>query len=294
LDGSHLAEAVLPVVERIALALATPVVLLHVIERGARSTIHGDRHFTNPVEAGAYLDDLARSLAARGLRVTAHIHEVPEGDVASSIAGHAEEESADLIVLCTHGSGGVRDLFYGSIAQQVLQRGTTPVLLVRPATGGDSHGAFLPETILVPLDATAASEVALGPATTLARALNARLHLAMVVATPTTMRGGRAAVATLLPSAARTLLDLEVAQAQAYLTVLARDLAAQGLEVEVEVRRGDAAQELAGEAQEHHVGLVVAATHGRAGLQAIWAGSVAARLLGRTQAPVLLVRTIED
>jgi nucleotide-binding universal stress UspA family protein len=38
----------------------------------------------------------------------------------------------------------------------------------------------------------------------------------------------------------------------------------------------------------------VVATHGRKGLQAIWAGSVIARLLSRTTAPVLLLRTIED
>ena len=40
-------------------------------------------------------------------------------------------------------------------------------------------------------------------------------------------------------------------------------------------------------------GLVVVATHGRAGVQAIWAGSVTARLLARTRAPVLLLRTID-
>jgi len=40
--------------------------------------------------------------------------------------------------------------------------------------------------------------------------------------------------------------------------------------------------------------LVVVATHGRVGVQAIWVGSVTARLLGRTRAPLLLLRTIED
>ena len=39
--------------------------------------------------------------------------------------------------------------------------------------------------------------------------------------------------------------------------------------------------------------LVVVATHGRAGVQAIWAGSVATRLLARTRAPLLLLRRIE-
>jgi len=41
------------------------------------------------------------------------------------------------------------------------------------------------------------------------------------------------------------------------------------------------------------VGLVVMATHGRAGVQAIWAGSMATRLLARTRVPLLLLRRIE-
>ena len=96
-----------------------------------------------------------------------------------------------------------------------------------------------------------------------------------------------------MPSATRAVLDLEEAQAETHLQQLAEKLAEAGVTVETEVRRGDAASELAGETVEHEVGLVVAATHGRAGLQAIWTGSVVARLLARTTAPVLLLRIVE-
>jgi len=65
------------------------------------------------------------------------------------------------------------------------------------------------------------------------------------------------------------------------------------LPVTTEVRRGAAASMLADEAGEPGVGLVVVATHGRSGLQAIWAGSVSVGLLARTHAPVLLMRRIE-
>src|SRR5579864_3493459 len=116
LDGSRLAESVLPVVERLAAAGAIPV-LLHVLERGAPATVHGERHLCAADEATAYLDDVAARLQAGGGAVELHTHEAPEGDVAGSIVAHAEEERADLIVLCTHGGGGVRDLLVGSIAQ---------------------------------------------------------------------------------------------------------------------------------------------------------------------------------
>jgi nucleotide-binding universal stress UspA family protein len=291
LDGSRLAEAVLPAVERLAAAGATPV-LLHVLERGAPTTVHGERHLCAAAEATAYLQGVAGRLRNGSGAVELHTHEAPEGDVASSIVAHAEEEHAGLIVLCTHGGGGVRDLLVGSIAQQVLRRGAIPVLLVRPDREGNAP-PFAPRTVLVPLDGTTHAEAALAPAADLARALGAALHLVMVVATLQTVRGDRQPGALLLPATARAELDLQQDDAQGYLDALAAQLRLAGLPVTTEVRRGDAAVALSAEAAEPGVGLVVVATHGRAGLQALWAGSVTARLLARTRAPVLLLRTID-
>ena len=293
LDGSRLAEATLPVAARLAAAFGSDLVLLHVLERDARSTVHGDRHLTDRGTAEEYLRGIADDLRSRGVAAAFHVHDVPQADVAASVAEHGAEERADLIVLCTHGRGGVRGFLWGSIAQQVLRRGSTPVLLVRAPAGGAPAPAFAPETILVALDATAAAEAALPVAATLAAKLGARLHLTVVVATLATVRDDRRAASLLMPIATRAMLDLEEGQAATYLGELAGDLGASGIEVETEVRRGDVAAELAGEASEHGAGLVVAATHGRAGVQAIWAGGTVARLLGRTAAPVLLLRIVE-
>lgn len=292
LDGSSLAEAVLTLVERLAVAENARVTLLHVLERGAPATVHGERHLRELAEAEAYLREIAARLEAAGISTTYHAHEVPEGDVARSIVQHADEEEADLIAITTHGGGRVRHLLFGSIAQQVLQRGSVPVLLARPPSEGGT-GTFLPGPVLVPLDGTRAAEVALEPAADLARALGQELHLVMVVATPETVRGDRTAVQTLLPASTRAALDVERQDAGAYLDGLAERLQSANLTVTTDVRRGGTASALAGEAEEHGVGVMVVATHGRAGLQAIWAGSVGARLLARTRAPILLLRTIE-
>jgi nucleotide-binding universal stress UspA family protein len=151
----------------------------------------------------------------------------------------------------------------------------------------------LPRTVLVPLDATAAAEAALPVAAPLAAALGARLHLVMVVATQSTVRGDRLAATTLLPSAARAALDLEEQDAAFYLDGLAARWRGPRLAVSTEVRRGHVPAALAEEAAEPGVGLIVVATHGRKGLEAIWAGSVVTQLLARTRAPVLLLRTVE-
>jgi nucleotide-binding universal stress UspA family protein len=292
LDGSKLAEAALPVVESIALAAHSTVVLLHVLERGAPSTVHGERHLQAEDEAAAYLKGLAERFGAKGIPLEAHAHEVPEGDVARSIVAHVSEQSCDLIVLCTHGSGGVRDLLYGSIAQQVLKRGAIPVLLVRAAAEAMTE-SFAPKRVLVPLDGTAGAEAALTPAEDMARLFSASLHIVMVVATPGTVRSQQQALAHVMPAATRVALELERSEAQEYLDAVAEKVRSRGVKATTEVRRGNPTSALADEAAEPGVGLVVVATHGRAGVQAIWAGSVTARLLSRTRAPLLLLRSVE-
>jgi nucleotide-binding universal stress UspA family protein len=292
LDGSRLAEAALPVAAGIADACGAGIVLLHVIERNAATRVHGERHLTRRGDAEAYLAEVAGRLQAEGAgrrRVQWHTHDVPVGDVAESIADHAGEHGIDLVVLCTHGAGGIRDALWGSIAQQVLQRSTRPLLLARARPQEPVPAAFAPATIMVPLDGTMAAEAALPHAAALARALGATLRLVLVVPTVDTMSVERRATATFLPGASRLVLDVEEQQGAAYLRGLAEAAGAAGVPTISEVRRGETVTELVTDTGEHADGLVVIATHGRAGLQTIWARSVAARLLRRTQAPILLV-----
>jgi nucleotide-binding universal stress UspA family protein len=288
LDGSRLAEATLPVATRLSGACGSTLVLLHVLERNLASQVHGERHLTRLDEADAYLAHVAQRLGLPEGRVELHTHDVRVGDVAESIAQHADEHGIDLIVLCTHGEGGLRDVLWGSIAQQVLQRSTRPVLLVR-ARPSRVPEAFEPRTLMVPMDGTAGAEAALPYAARLAVALGATLRLVLVVPTIETVSAGEMAAATFLPSASRAVLDVEEAQSRAYLEGLAATTDAMGATTVTEVRRGEPVAQLATDRGEHDDGLVVIATHGRAGLQAIWNRSVAARLLRRTDAPILLV-----
>jgi nucleotide-binding universal stress UspA family protein len=287
LDGSRLAECVLPAVERLA-GGDTCVVLLHVLERSAPAEVHGERHLRAEAEALDYLRGVAARLEEKGVRSEFHFHDAPEGDVARSIAAHAEEKRADLIALSTHGRGRVRDRLFGTIAQRVLGSGATPVLLVRPPDDG-ACPPFEPRMILVPLDGTRTAEAALKPAEMLAQALEARVHLVRVVASEDSVRGDRPE-ATLLPSATRAVLDLECEAARTYLDGVAETRISGDPVVSWEVSRGSVAPSLAEAATEPGIGLIVMATHGRSGLQALWSGSVAAQVLGRTRVPVLLIR----
>jgi nucleotide-binding universal stress UspA family protein len=293
LDGSRLAEAVLPIAARLAQAFGATITLLHVIEKGAPSRVHGEPHLANRSDAEAYLAQLAHRLEADGRLVEYHVHEVPVGNVAQAVAAHAEEQRGDLVLLTTHGAGGIREALWGSIAQRVLQSSRRPTLLVRARGDVQSLPLFAPRTIMVSLDGTAAAEAALPLACALAQGLDTQLRLVMVVPTLETVEGEQSPQATFLPSTTRALLDAQVEQATAYLEHLAAFLRSTGVPAFGEVRRGGPVAELASDAAEHADGLVVVATHGRAGLQAIWSPSVAARFLKRTQAPVLLVPIVE-
>ncbi len=108
LDGSSLAESVLPLGFSLAVHLHARVTLLHVMERSARTTVHGDRHLTHAPEAEQYLAEVAARARAAGVEVGSHVHPNLEGDVAKSIVDHAADFAADLVILAPHGAGGAR------------------------------------------------------------------------------------------------------------------------------------------------------------------------------------------
>lgn len=288
LDGSRLAESALPAAAELAARLGAQVVLLHVLEAGPPATVHGDRHVRTDAEARAYLDGARQWMAARGVDATVAVY--PEaGGVAATIARQAEAAGTDLIVLTSHGRGGVRGLLYGRVAEQVLQRGTTPVLLLPPSDRG-REAAFGCRRILVPLDGSDAAETAVGPATRIGAACGAELVLVWVVPTVETISGERAAAARLMPTAAAALLDVEAREAVRYLEEVAARVRAAGVAARPLVERGEPVQTLLETAARQAVDLIVMATHGRSGVSALWAGSVASRVVGAARRPVLLIR----
>lgn len=288
LDGSPLSEGAVPAAARIAEVAEARITLLHIVEPSPPKKVHGERHLTDPQEADAYLMGIQSRLEARGLWVDRHVH-TPGTETAHGIAEHARELGADLVVLCAHGTRGVHGLVYGRLGQQVVAEGGVPVLVV-PA-GRDTWEC---RRILVALDEDATGPEALGPATRLAESLSARLVLARVVATPTTLADDRRWPARLLPSGARELLEEEARKVAERLEGLKAMLEARGLRVEAVIARGEAVSGIAAAAERYDADLVVLATRGLAGLSAVWSGSVAARLIERIDRSILLVRRSGD
>ena len=287
LDGSDLAEAALAEAACLAVPLGASITLLHIIEADAPQAVHDHRHLTQVEEAREYLDQVAAKIPPT-IPIEKHVHENKVEDVAQSIVEHVEELAPDLVVMCTHGRADLKRLLYGSLAQQVVASGTTPVLLV-PQQRAFCLGPSGSRTVLMPLDGDEAHEQAIPLVAHLARSLGARLHLFTVVHTVPSLRGQQAAAASMLPATMSAMLDMETDNAAAHLTELAAQLNLSGLSVTQSVVRGHRVEEILSAAKILSADLIVLATHGRKGTEAFWNASVAPRVLEKSLMPVLLI-----
>jgi nucleotide-binding universal stress UspA family protein len=289
LDGSDLAENALPAAAYFARLYGASVRLFHVIEKGAKSRIHSSLHLTRPAEADSYLQEAAARFFPAKIAVERHVHAAAARNVASSIVEHSVEYRQDLIILCAHGNGGARDWLIGNIAQQVISRGSTPVLLLRPSGAPKPGASFSIRSILLPLDGMPSHERGISLAEDIAGKSGAALHLARVVPTPETLAGESAAAGLLLPGSTAALLDLTEQEAGDYLHRQQQRLKAGGLKATVQTIRGDPASELAKLVRNRRDDLIVLGTHGKAGSAAFWNRSVTARVLGKIKIPALLI-----
>ncbi|HEY8744895.1 MAG TPA: universal stress protein, partial [Chloroflexota bacterium] len=142
LDGSGAGEAALPHAVALARACSAELLLLRVVAgtRGlselvlsasepspAPGAVDAQALAGEESEAAAYLDSIIARLDAPEVRVS---RKVSIGPPARTIAAEAEAFRADLLVLATHGRGGLARLVLGSVAEAVLRLISCPAMLV--------------------------------------------------------------------------------------------------------------------------------------------------------------------
>jgi len=134
LDGSMVAESIIPFILEIAGPLDMEVALVRVLVPVPPIAVEG----TWPVvtedvgklraEAEEYLASIAAELRAKGVRVTTTVR---RGEPVAEILDGAREVDADLIAMTTHGRSGLSRLLFGSVAAAVLSQAEVPVFLMR-------------------------------------------------------------------------------------------------------------------------------------------------------------------
>lgn len=289
LDGSKFAESAISAAVFLADKLGARVTLIHIIEKNPPSEVHGQHHLKNVKEAGLYLDKIKEKHFNNSPSVDCHVHAAEADDVAECIVEHRCEFQHDLVVMCSHGRGKALHLLLGCIAQNVIAIGTVPVLLVHPYEDENIGPAFSCRSILVPLDGDPAHTGALPIAEEVSRASGASLHLIMVIPDFNTVPGKMAVQSRFQPGATSRMLEYLRQNADDYLGALLSDLKEKGFKASTHILRGDPASVVADSVNRTEVDLIVLATHGKSGMQAIWAGSMAHKICSLCRVPILLV-----
>ena len=175
LDGSSLAEAVLPCAAVMARATSSALTLLRAVPPvtfvepmggpmgGAmyQGDAFWEAYQQEPHIARQYLAGVAASLEQDGISVHT---KVVNGDPATCILEHAStNDDVNFIAMATRGRSGLGRLFFGSVAENVLRASPVPVLMLR-IREEDSENVTLSslahpyQTILVPLDGSELAE----------------------------------------------------------------------------------------------------------------------------------------
>lgn len=302
LDGSELAEQAVPYAQLVARGLSIPIELVEafdVLPPAVHS--HGAMYALDKMldearqRSGHYLAGVEETLRTAGYAASSAT--LP-GAPHQAIVDRAGADPNALIVMSTHGRGGVTRWALGSVADKVLHIIPNPMLIVRSSAAVTASSEIAIETVLVPLDGSELAETALEHAVSVAAAVGAVVTLARVTHTRDYYRkhltGPRAAMG---PSPANWVNDLMRADAEAatdYLAGVQRRLAAQRPDAgDIDIRHlrhESPAQAIIDQAADHKT-LVVMTTHGRSGIGRMLMGSVTDRVVRHSNAPALVVRS---
>ena len=186
LDGSPLAECVLPHAVAVAQAFGSRVTLLQVLEQthtaGQTRPVDPLDWSISKVEARIYLDGWAALLQETGLRTEGTLL---EGQAAERIIKFARSHDVNLIILSSHGRSGLSGWNVSGIVQKIILRAYLSTMIVRAYQPASHDLAGLGyRRLLVPLDCSQRAECILPPVTSLARFHKAQPLLVHVVRRP--------------------------------------------------------------------------------------------------------------
>jgi nucleotide-binding universal stress UspA family protein len=284
LDGSSFAEQALPAAEALCLAYNAKLTLASVlpVQRKFRA-MRPDETETGKVEAGrqerkSYLLEVAERMQAKGIEVEYH---VLVGPVAESINHLMQEQDIDMSIISTHGRSGIQRWVLGSVANNLIQMMTRPVLIIRPQEGKEPPIPTF-DKLLVTLDGSEFAERVL-PYVRASTNFNSVVLLLTVPDVPEAQLYG--AVVEEIEEMREKAED----EACAYLEGIANFLRAEGIETQIFVAGSRPAETIISIAEEEAVDVVMLATHGLGGLDRLFVGSVAERIVQHTHCPVFLV-----
>ncbi|HEX8733546.1 MAG TPA: universal stress protein [Ktedonobacterales bacterium] len=294
LDGSVFAERAIPYAAALARLTGCALTLGSCAhpESGASGVIEAieamDGDQTGEARA-LRLSTLAARDRLRAGGLTAQARVIGETDVAAGLLALSADAGADTLALATHARAGMERIVLGSVADEVVRRGSALTLVVPPLAPDSGADDVTFARVLAPLDGSTLSEATLGviqpllqrdPAGDEARALRT-LTLFFVAEDHSQVRDAEVYLhdlreALLRVATAPTEIVSHVVIGSAPGAIVAR---AAGKHPEATT--------------DGRYDLIIMATHGRGGLGRWFFGSVATYALAHSEVPVLLARAEE-
>jgi nucleotide-binding universal stress UspA family protein len=220
-----------------------------------------------------------RVAAAFGVTVTPALL---EGPVARTLKEYVESRRANLVVMSTHGRGGVSRFFLGSIADRLIRALHCPILLVRPGRGSSTIRHDHTTRVAVPLDGSVSAESAIDQLLALLRPEEVVIELVRVLQPP-------AAPPLAWRPVRRSTFTHDRLVANRYLAGVARSLRREGHRVHTEVLvAGNEASAIVAFAERRRCDLIGLATRGIGGFERAMLGSVADKVIRGATTPVLV------
>lgn len=290
-DGSAFAESAIPMALSVADKAGADIRLAMVNEPvNLPPGVWAEAFLANH---SRYLDSVTESVEGRVGEGTKVSSVLLEGEVSRALCEEVTSSNADLVVISTHGHGGLARMWLGSVADAVLRDSPAPVLLVRPTEEAegepDAPDSF--SAILVPLDGSTFAEAAIGPALELSHLFDAPITLMKTVSYPVM-------ISSYLPDTAeqnQAFVRQAEDEARDYLDLVRSRYPDESPPIELEVLVSP--RPATGVLEHVAAGgpdLVAMASHARHGIARAALGSIADKVIRGSKTPVLIVHPTDE
>jgi len=295
LDGSALAECVLPHVMAISPATNARVTLAHVLEHTHRE---GRTPAVDPVdwhlqkhELEMYLDQVADRLQKSGLSVE---HTILEGNPAESVIEFARNNKVDLIALSTHGRSGLSGWNISSVVHKIVMRSHKSTLLVRAYQSTASSSLEVRyQRLFVGLDCSPRAEYSLPVVMNLAQYYKSELILGTVIQKPQTIQ--RFPLSEEHGELINQIVEQNHQAVSHYFDQLHAQFSQKGLELKTSIAVGDnVVATLHNLAEEANADLVILVAHGHSGERRWPYGSVTNSFIAYGNTPLMIMQDLSS
>jgi len=292
LDGSRLAECVLPHTVAMARSFGARVTLLRVLERdhsGELPALNALDWQFRKAEGEARLKELAARLYKVGLQTE---HKLVEGRAAEQILAFARQNGTDLIILSSHGRSGLSGWNVSSVVQKIIIRACMSIMIVRAYQPRVSDLTGLSyKRLLLPLDGSQRAEHILPAAIQLTRSHGSQLLLVHVVRKPEMPR--RRPLTEEETKLINKIIEMNHQEADRYLEELRTSLSAEQVDVQTRLLVSDnAVDTLHDLVEQEDIDLVILSAHGDTGGTKRPYGSLAVNFIAYGTTPLLIVQDL--